>query len=214
MNRRVFLGSALILWALVFGSGHTPYRQWKVYRKRYLLILTSKTDGPSYPLGKIVAEILANHLPASKARVTRAPHTKRIGSLLSSGQMDVALLSRADALAFKEGRGEFRGSGPVDLRTLFAIGGYLLICRDDFPKAHAYLVARTLDHNRDQLPTSDSRVPSRADNMVPVHPGALAYLRGQPAPGGINLGEGADEDHDESAPHTHSLMDKPAKPSR
>ena len=202
MNRRAFLRSAIILGALVFGSGHTPYRQWKIYRKRYLLILTSKTDGPSYPLGKRVAETLAMHLPASKARVTRAPHTKRIGSLISSKQMDVALLSRGDAVAFMEGRGEFSGAGPVELRTLFEIGAYLLVCRSDFPDAHAYLVVRTLDRHRSDLPDAKARVPDRQTVPVPLHEGVIAYLDGRPLPGQATLGQEPDEPLEEH-PHPH-----------
>ncbi len=185
MNRRSFLESALIVGALTFASGHTPYRQWKIYRKRYLLILTSKTDGPSYPLGKRVAEVLATYLPASKARVTRAPYTRRIGSLISSKQMDVALLSRKDAVALLKGRPPFVDHGPLPLRTIIGLGGYLLICRDDFPARHAYLVAETLSTHRDAFsitvfPQKDG--PSDPDATVPTHPGALAYFEGRPPP--------------------------------
>ncbi len=185
MNRRVFLKSALILGAVTFGSGHTPYRQWKIYRKRYLLILTSKTDGPSYPLGKRVAEVLATYLPTSKARVTRAPFTRRIGSLISSKQMDVALLSRKDAVALLEGRPPFVDHGPLPLRTIIGLGSYLLICRDDFPARHAYLIAETLSTNRDAFsvavfPAKDG--PSDPYATVPVHQGALAYYEGRLPP--------------------------------
>ena len=192
---------------MVFGSGHTPYRQWKIYRKRYLLILTSKTDGPSYPLGKRVVEILAIYLPASKARVTRAPYTKRIGSLISSKQMDVALLSRKDAVALMEGRDDFRAYGPLELRALFETGGYLLVCRSDFPDAHAYLVVRTLDRHRGELP--EARVPHALPGAVPLHAGAIAYLEGRPVPGEMTLGTEADDDALKDHPHPHPHLSKP-----
>lgn len=184
MNRRAFLKSALIVAALSVASGHTPYRQWKIYRRRYLLILTSKTDGPSYPLGKRVAEVLAAHLPESKARVTRAPHTRRVGSLISSKQMDVAILSRQGAAALLEGRPPFVDQGPVPLRALIGLDGYLLVCRDDFPARHAYLVAETLSANRAALAAQISPAASGGpvDATVPTHPGALAYFRGGPLP--------------------------------
>ncbi len=186
MNRRVFLKSALILGAVVFGSAHTPYRQWKIYRKRYLLILTSRTDAPSYPLGKRVAEVLATHLPSSKARVTRAPHTQRIASLISSKQMEVAILARNDAAALLAGRAPFAEYDPVPLRTLIGLGDHLLVCRDDFPARHAYLLAATLSRNRDELPTTVSpgeHGPVDPDATVPTHPGALAFFEGRPLPG-------------------------------
>lgn len=185
MKRRAFLKSALILGAVTFGSGHTPYRQWKIYRKRYLLILTSKTDVPSYPLGKRVAEVLATYLPTSKARVTRAPYTRRIASLISSKQMDVALLSRDDAAALLEGQPPFADYGPLPLRTIIGLGEYLLVCRNDFPARHAYLVAETLSKNRKELPVTVAPAENGLldpDANVPIHPGALAYFEGSPPP--------------------------------
>ena len=185
MNRRAFLKSALIAASVAFASGHAPYRQWKIYRKRYLLILTSRTEAASYPLGKRVAEVLATHLPSSKARVTRAPHTQRVASLISTKQMEVAILSRDDAAALLVGRAPFAEFDPVSLRTIIGLGDYLLICRDDFPALHAYLVAATLSRNRDELPATVSPGevgPVDPDATVPTHPGARAYFEGRPPP--------------------------------
>ena len=180
MRRRRFL-HAVLIGALGFvSSGHTPYRQWMVYRQRHLLILTDRSDPPSYPLGKQVAAVLATHLPASKARVTRAPHTERIASLISSKQLDVALMSPPDAVALAAGLPPFQGYGPVALRILISLDGYLLVCRDDFPARHAYVVTRTLDENRDELPrvaTTGSGSP-----VIPLHAGALAYFEGASLP--------------------------------
>lgn len=159
---------------------HTPYRQWVVYRKRHLIILTGKTDGSAYKLGKRVAEVLATALPASKARVTRAPYMERIGSLLSTKQLDVALLSRPAAVALLQGQPPFVGYGPMPLRRIMALGPYVLVCRDDFPAQHAYLVAQALNDHRAEL-----AAPTGANDhtaAVPAHPGALAYLNGQPMP--------------------------------
>jgi len=185
MNRRAFLGSALALGALTFGSGHTPYRQWSIYRKRYLVILTSRTDAPSFPLGKRVAEVLATYLPSSKARVARAPFTRRIASLISSRQVEVAILARDDAAALFAGRPPFADFEPVPLRTLVGLGSHLLVCRDDFPERHAYLVAATLSRNRDRLPVTVSPGPDQPpepDATVPMHPGARAFFAGRPPP--------------------------------
>ena len=185
MNRRRFLKAALVFGAAAVGSGHTPYRQWTVYRKRYLLILTSKTDVASYPLGKRVAEILATHLPSSKARVSRAPYTGRIASLISSKQIEMAILSRADAATLLAGRGRFAEHGAVPLRTIIGLGDYLLVCRDDFPALHAYLVAETLAKNYRELGIAVSpgeHGPADPDPTVPTHPGALAYFEGHAPP--------------------------------
>ena len=176
-------GLCATVWALT--SAHTPYRQWGVYRQRHLLILTSKTDGLAYGLGKRVAEILAAHLPNSQARVARAPYTERVASLLSSKQMEVALLSRRNAIAMRQGGPPFADFGPVALRMLIGLGEYLLVCRDDFPARHAYLVAKTLSTNRAELavPLSPG-VPGapEPEAAVPIHPGALAYFQGRPPP--------------------------------
>ena len=180
MRRRRFLHAVLIGTLGLASSGHTPYRQWTVYRQRHLLILTDRSDPPSYPLGKRIAAVLATHLPASKARVTRAPHTERIASLMSSKQLDVALMSPPDAVALAADLPPFQGYGPVGLRTLIALDGYLLVCRDDFPARHAYAVARTLHLHRADLPhaaTANAEPPA-----IPLHPGALAYVEGRPSP--------------------------------
>ena len=166
--------TALVGLAAFVSSGHTPFQQWTVYRQRHLLILTDRSDPPSYPLGKRVAAVLATHLPLSRARVTRAPHTERIASLISSKQLDVALMSPSDAAALAAGLPPFKAYGPVALRTLLTVGGYLLVCREDFPDRHAYAVTRTLDLHREELPevaAPDSRAPA-----IPVHAGALAYF--------------------------------------
>ena len=172
--------AALISALGLVSSGHTPYRQWMVYRQRHLLILTDRSDPPSYPLGKLVAAVLATHLPASKARVTRAPHTERIASLISSKQLDVALMSPPDAAALAAGLPPFEAYGPVALRTLIALNGYLLVCRDDFPARHAYAVTSTLDLHRDELPQAAAA--SAEPPAIPLHPGALAYFEGVPLP--------------------------------
>jgi TRAP-type uncharacterized transport system substrate-binding protein len=181
MQRRVFLHVILASTALTFGTGHTPYRQWVVYRKRHLLILTSRTDALSYPLGKRVAEILNTHLPASQARVTRAPHTERLASLISTKQLDVALLTRHHAMALLDGQPPFVDYGPVPLRTIVGMGDYLLVCRDDFAAQHAYLVAKTLSLHGAELPVRQDTVPG-TEPVVPLHPGALAYFQGRPLP--------------------------------
>ena len=194
MKRRQFLQVALVGLAGLVSSGHTPFQQWTVYRQRHLLILTDRSDPPSYPLGKRVAAVLATHLPASSARVTRAPHTERIASLISSRQLEVALMRPPDAAALAAGLPPFKEYGPVDLRTLISIDDYLLICREDFPARHAYVVTRTLDLHRDELPEV-AAVGSESAG-IPMHAGALAYFEGMPPPDEAATDEAAmEEEH-------------------
>ncbi|WP_089936669.1 hypothetical protein [Candidatus Entotheonella palauensis] len=143
-----------------------------------------ETDGSAYELGKRVAAVLAKELPASQARVTRAPYMERIGSLLSTDQLDVALLSGTAAVALLHGRPPFTDYGPLALRRIVALGSYLLVCRDDFPARHAYQVAQALDDHLAEFAASASAASEANDDAdaVPMHPGALAYRHGQPIP--------------------------------
>ena len=176
MQRRTFVRLAAVSFALA-ASGHTPYKQWAVYRKSHLLILTTKTD-ESYPLGKQLAEVLLEQLPASKARVARAPHLDRVASLLSSQQMDLALLRPAVAEALLLGDEPFRHYGPIALTALIRCGAYLLVCREDFAKIHGYLVAQTLSSHQTKL--MHPVEPPTAADPIPIHPGALAYFHEHP----------------------------------
>jgi hypothetical protein len=180
VTRRRLLATGLAAAALVLASGHTPYRQWVVYRKRRLLIGTSRADGPTYPLGKRVAETLLTYLPESKARASRAPDPWRLASLLSTAQMDVAILSATDAAAMLRGRPPFADFGGVALAGLFGFDPYLLVARADFPARHAYLVSRTLDEHGASIP--GARALAAGVGVLPVHPGTLAYLQGAPLP--------------------------------
>lgn len=165
--------------------GHAPYGQWNVYRKRNLLILTSRSDAPSFPIGERVASVLAKHLPESRARVSRAPSTRRVASLISTGQMDVAVMSTDNAADLYTGRADFKEFGPVPLRSIVTLGDYLLVCRDDFAPLHAYLLAETLMENTGELDVSVS-APDAAkgskDLFVPIHSGARDYFKGRPPP--------------------------------
>jgi hypothetical protein len=194
-SRRKFLRNAAAGAAAMLSCGHAPYGQWGVYRRRYLLILTTRADPPSFELGKRVAELLADRLPSSKAQVSRAPNKERIASLISSRQMDVALMRRDDAAALRLGKPPFAEHGPVKLFTIVGIGEFLLACRDDFAARHAWLIAEAFDKSRHVLPelllprASTSEPP---DSRIPLHPGALGYFTGVPVPG---LEPHAHDDH-------------------
>jgi hypothetical protein len=180
MRRRAALKLGFGGAAWLFCAAHTPYGQWQVYRRRHLLIGTSKADAPSYPLGQRVAEVLATYLPESSARVTRGPNAWRLASLITSGQLEVILLSARDAEALRNGRPPFEAFGATRVCSLFAFGGHWLVCRPDFPDRHAYLVVETLAIHGDL--TLGGSVPDPRRSPVPLHPGALAFLRGEPLP--------------------------------
>jgi hypothetical protein len=171
--RLVFIGGVSLL-----ASGHAPYGQWGIYRKRFLLILTARDDPTSHELGTRIAALLAAHLPESGARVSRAPHKERIASLLSSKQMDVAVMHWNDAANLRAGALPFSHYGPVPLQAIVAMGDHQLVCRDDFPARHAWLLAEALSKDQQSVgPRGDGAVAG-----VPLHPGAQAYFSGRPLP--------------------------------
>jgi hypothetical protein len=177
VTRRQFFKAAFVAAAALLLSGHTPYKQWVVYRKKHLLIGCHKADQPTYELAKRVAMELAEHLPESMARVARAPDARRLASLLGTGQMDVAILSRADAVSMFRGIDGFEPYGPTELSVLIPIGDRVLVARSDFPRRHAWLVTGTLA-DAEFAPPPDSN----HNYGVPWHPGSLDFLQGRPEP--------------------------------
>lgn len=172
LARRSVCRCAFLFVAWFSVCGHTPYGQWGVYRRRHLLILTSKRDIPSFALGERVAGLLAAQLPASKARVARAPDEQRIASLISSAQLDVALMRPAAARALRAGAAPFADYGPVALRALVSLDDFVMVCRSDMPERHAYAIAETLmTGGGDELKVSEPR------GELPVHAGAATFYR-------------------------------------
>jgi len=107
LRRRILgVGAAALLITAV--SAHTPYGQWTVYRQRNLFIVASRTDPRALDLAKLLVQGLAIELPESHARMTRASDVVRIASLLATGQLDVAIISREVAAAMFAGSNDFK----------------------------------------------------------------------------------------------------------
>ncbi len=190
MERRAFLGAAgraaLVMSAAALLPGHTPYRQWVVYRKRHLMILASKRDPEGYAKCRGLAERLATAIPESRARPSRAASAERMASLLSTGQMDLAVVDAETARAMTAGAGPSQAYGPIDLQLLQVLEGkHLLVARAAFPAAHAYRVAKAL--------AAEDPGPGAP---LPLHPGLAAFLSGAPAPDGAESEPTVHEDHD------------------
>ena len=165
-------------------SGHAPYGQWGVYRKKHLLILTTRADPASFELGQKVTAALLRELPESMAQVSRAPHKTRIASLLSSHQMDLALMRPDDAAALREGGAPYADYGPMPLMTILGIDDFLLVCREDFAALHAWLIAEALSAVAGEFAVKPDRSspPAAPDPRLPLHPGAIAYFSGGTKP--------------------------------
>lgn len=179
MNRRQLLSLAGACAGWVLLTGHSPYRQWMVYRETHLVILTSRDDLGADDLGEKFAAIVRKALPDSKAVVGRGPRVQRIASLISTRQAEVGVVSRPNALAMYHGEGAFREYGAIPLRVLVQNESYRLVCREDFLPQHGYLLAEALMEPGADLGLS---VPGREagdTGEIPPHVGALAYAEGR-----------------------------------
>ncbi|HZR01555.1 MAG TPA: twin-arginine translocation signal domain-containing protein [Burkholderiales bacterium] len=180
MNRRQFLALAGAASACALLSAHSPYRQWMVYRQTHLVILTSRDDDGADELGEKFAAVLRAALPDSRAAVARGPRVQRIASLISTRQAEVGVVARASAIAMYRGEPPFEQFGHIPLRVIVQDAAYQLICHEDFPPQHAYLMAEALTEDRGSfaltIPSRDSA--GRGD--VPPHVGALAFAEGLP----------------------------------
>jgi hypothetical protein len=167
-------GAALAL------PGHSPYRQWEVYRKSRLLIVASAEDTGAVRAAEAVAAVLAEHLPESRATMTRASETRDLVSLLATRQLEVAVLAVADARAAAEGRTAV--GRPVPLRAIAALGPHVLVCREEVPAARVLEIVRTLAEQWEGGPPAAAARPARPDPVgpPPVHAAAAEYWQGRP----------------------------------
>jgi hypothetical protein len=172
-RRLLVLVGSVSGWMLL--TGHSPYRQWIAYRQAHLLLFTTRDDPGSDELGERLAARLRETLPDSKARVARAPDVDRVASLLASAQADTAVLTPEHALALLHGEPPFTAYGAIPLRALASGEQYVLVCRDEFKRRHAFLVAEALC--RGDAPLLSLPGP---DDALPAHPGALAVAAGTP----------------------------------
>jgi TRAP-type uncharacterized transport system substrate-binding protein len=177
----VLLRIAAAVGACVLLTAHSPYRQWDVYRKTRLVIVASFEEQEAVRLGRRVAATLARHLPQSRAMFSRARDTNDLIRLVASKQLDVALVDEADAHAAANGARGFSDAGKVPLRSLAQIGPYLLVCRAEFPRAHAYQIAETIAEEWREIvePTTEAAGPRPSASVrVALHPGAGEYYAG------------------------------------
>ena len=170
LGRRAAL--ALGAGALLAGAAraHTPYRQWVVYRQKHLLIGAHRGDPVTYDLAQAAAATLAEALPDAAARVARGPRAQRIASLLATGQLMVAVLSRDEAAAMAAAAPPFDGYRPLPLTQLLPLApGHDLCAHAEFPDDHAWMVTRALFEGGFARPP--------ASGGLPIHPGAAAWRR-------------------------------------
>lgn len=176
MNRRALIAGLFCL-AGTRAAAHTPYGQWVVYRKKHLLIGAHRAEPATYELAQQLVAVLAKHLPKAKSRIARAPTAGRLASLMGTDQLDVAVLSQADAVGMLKGAGDFSAYGQVALRVLARLDTHLLVAHERFPARHAWLVAAALHAGGIVKEEAQS-----VDGDIPWHPGSRAHLEGKPQP--------------------------------
>lgn len=157
-------------------KAHTPYGQWDSFRIRHLQVLTARSDLVGDAVADEWVAVLAEHLPKSKAVVSRARDFVRVASLLKTDQAKVAALSYEQAKSMLNGLAPFEDFGPMPLELLVDNGAYLLVTRSDLPKDHGYLMVVTLLEQAARLNLS---VPSEGPFGMEVHPGARAAALGE-----------------------------------
>ena len=182
MRRRDFvlrsLTGALIAACAPEICAHTPYRQWKVLRERFLLVHSTRSDPVSDSIAEQLVAILDEVLPTARAMVARAPDEQRIASLMTTGQAVLSVMRSDEAGDLYLGRGAFHDFEGDQLRWLVAIGDHRLVTVASFPQHHAWLVTAALSENGAAFGVQP---PSAAADDIPVppHPGALAFARGE-----------------------------------
>ena len=147
------------------GFAHTPYRQWKILRQRFLLVHSTRSDPASDDIAERIVEIFDSVLPQAKAMVARAPDQQRVASLMTTGQAVLAVMQADEAADLYLSRGAFGDYDGEQLRSVVA--------------HHAWLVTSALIENG---ASPAVRLPDdvNAGGAVPLHDGAAAFARGEP----------------------------------
>ena len=185
MNRRRALTamgalSALSVWTGM--SAHAADRQWKRGPGGDLLLHTDGQDQGSGEVAEMLAKQLRKVLPESGARVVREATTARLDGVMATAQGDLAVIAYAIALEMYRGDPPFKTAGPIELRVLVENYKYQIVCPADLARDRAYLVAEALmkDPEPLKLTVPDRPAGTKGRDSIPTHPGALAFLKGEP----------------------------------
>lgn len=169
----IAVGAALVL------MGHSPYRQWAVYRETHLIVVADGGVPGAFTVSESIARTLAAHVAKSHAVAARASSAGHVVALLRSGQLPLALLLTADATDAALARGAFARDAPLPLRTLAALGPYLLVTVAAFPAERAREIAAALTSD----PPEGSLASATPPAAVPLHPALVGGAASRPASG-------------------------------
>jgi hypothetical protein len=173
--RALVAGAALLL------MGHSPYRQWVVFRQTHLIVVAGGDSPGAAAVSEAIARALAAHVPRSRAMAAMARTAVEATKLLRSRQLPLGLLLADDAADAVAGQGSFASDGPLELRAVAAFGPYVLVALEDFPADKAGEIARALESD----PPAGAPPRLGLDALpVPHHPGAVGAGGASPEPGG------------------------------
>ncbi len=179
MKRRTLLRACAALlagWPLAPALAHTPYRQWDIFRRRYLQVLTSRSDLAGDAIGDDWVTLLLQRLPLSRAMVSRARDMGRVASLLKTDQARLAVMSHDDARQIAAGMPPFEDYAPMPLQVVLGNATHVLVARENLPLHHAYAIAAALLEDNSRLGLA---VPLDGLDGMRVHPGARAAALGE-----------------------------------
>lgn len=179
MKRRTLLRACAALlagWPLAPALAHTPYRQWDIFRRRYLQLLTSRSDLDGDAIGDEWVALLRERLPLSRAMVSRARDMTRVASLLKTDQARLAVLSHDDARLLASAQPPYEDFAPMPLQVLLANPSHVLAVRENMPVHHGFAIAAALLEEADRLGLS---VPLDGMHGMKLHPGARAAALGE-----------------------------------
>jgi len=178
MNRGKLLRLLLAGGVGLLLMGHSPYRQWSVFRAKHLIVVTDDANPNGFPLAEAVAAAIAARLPESKAMAAKAKTSRDVVKLLRSHQLLLGLLPIDDALEAFRPSGRFSRDAPVPLRTLAIFGPYLLVVLEDYSREKAQQIAKTLAEHPGNWPIPEKSI-AKDKSQIPFHPGALDYYEGR-----------------------------------
>ncbi len=170
MRRRSFLASILFVLSPAIAIAHSPWGQYAVYRKKHLLVLSTRDDEGTYPFSKLLVNAINNTAPEAKARPARAKDLNRAYDLLRTDQFQFALLSRTNVNAMRSATGPYSGGERVDLKTIYCFEELEFVVRADFPANLVAIVTHAVLSNLETLP--GALAPSEVLGYVTLHSGA------------------------------------------
>ena len=155
-----------------------PDAMWSIYRRYRLRIVGQRDDEMASAFATAVVDVLARFMPTTRAQLSRAADTRRVGVLIGTNQQDVAVMAAESAEALFLARPPFADIRNVPVTLIVSFGSHVLVCRPDFMARHAYLLAQTLAEHRGALP-APAGAPA---GTVPAHQGSRAFFGGKEMP--------------------------------